>query len=100
MGVRRQAREAALQILYMVDTSKMPPEEAAKMIWAGIELPAKAREFADSLAKGALERRADLDRIIVKYAENWELHRMAAVDRNILRLAAYELLHHADTPIS
>jgi N utilization substance protein B len=100
VGVRRQAREAALQILYMADTAKMPPEEAAKMIWAGMELPEKAREFADALAKGALEHRAALDQIIVKYAENWELHRMAAVDRNILRLAAYELLHHTDTPIS
>jgi N utilization substance protein B len=100
MGVRRQAREAALQILYMVDLAKMPLEDAAKMIWAGVELPAKAREFADLLAKGAAENRPGLDQVIVKYAENWDLHRMAAIDRNLLRLAAYELLHHADTPVS
>lgn len=100
MGIRRQAREAALQILYIADVAKMPPEDAARMIWAGVELPEKAREFADGLARGASEQKPEIDRVIVKYAENWELSRMAAVDRNILRLAAFELLHHLDTPIS
>jgi transcription antitermination protein NusB len=100
MGIRRQAREAALQIVYMADIAKMAPEDAARMIWNGIELPEKAKEFADALAKGVLEERDLLDKIIVKYAENWELNRMAAIDRNILRLAAHELLRHSDTPIS
>ena len=70
------------------------------LIWGGVELPPKAKEFADMLAQGASEHRPALDQIIVKYAANWELHRMAAIDRNLLRLASYELLHHADTPIS
>jgi N utilization substance protein B len=100
MGVRRQAREAALQILYLVDIAKLKPEAAAEMTWAGGELPPKAREFSVALAQGALDKKAELDAAIVKYAENWELHRMAAVDRNILRLAAFELLHHPETPVS
>lgn len=100
MGVRRQAREAALQILYMMDIAKMPLGDASNMIWGGVDLPPKAKEFADMLARGTSEQRPTLDQIIVKYAANWELHRMAAIDRNLLRLASYELLHHSDTPIS
>ncbi len=100
MGVRRQAREAALQILYLADVAHMPMAAAAPAIFAGAELPPKAKEFSSALAEGTLAQRDVLDKIIIKYAENWELHRMAAVDRNILRLAAFELLHHADTPVS
>jgi transcription antitermination protein NusB len=100
MGIRRQAREAALQIIYLVDVAKLPVEVAEAYMWAGVDLPPKAKEFAGALAQGVSTHRPDLDKIIIKYAENWELHRMAAVDRNILRLAAYELIHHVDTPIS
>lgn len=100
MGVRRQAREAALQVLYLADITSLPREEAATIIWNGLDLPPRARSFANELAMGTLTERALLDKIIMKYAENWEIHRMAAVDRNILRLAAYELLHKTDTPVS
>jgi N utilization substance protein B len=100
MGIRRQARESALQALYLADVAKMPIEDAILSAGAGSELPDKAGEFGVMLARGAAEVRPELDQTIMKYAENWELHRMAAVDRNILRMAAYELLHYADTPIS
>ncbi len=100
MGARRQAREAALQILYLVDVGNFSPEEAAKALWRDNPLPPRARTFADELAAGAAGRLKELDAFITKYAENWELSRMAAVDRNILRLAAYELLSHKDTPVS
>jgi transcription antitermination protein NusB len=100
MGIRRQAREAALQALYLADVAKMPIEDAILSSGTGSELPDKVGEFGVFLARGAAEVRPELDQAIMKYAENWELHRMAAVDRNILRLAAYELLHYADTPIS
>ena len=100
MGIRRQARETALQILYLTDVAKMPVEDAIIAVLADTELPDKANDFSTLLARGAMERRAALDEFIVKYAENWELHRMAAVDRNILRLAAFELLHYPETPVS
>jgi N utilization substance protein B len=100
MGIRRQAREAALQALYLADVAKMPIEDAILSAGTGSELPDKAGEFGVLLARGAADVRPELDQTIMKYAENWELHRMAAVDRNILRLAAYELLHYADTPVS
>ncbi len=99
-GLRRQAREAALQILYLADVARLDGTTAAHIIWAGADFPPKARRFADLLASGALAHRAALDLLISKYAENWEIGRMAAVDRNVLRLAGFELLHELDTPVS
>ena len=56
------------------------------------------QKFAEPLIRGVLEHRAELDEIIRKYAENWELHRIANVDRNILRLAIFEMQHREDIP--
>jgi N utilization substance protein B len=100
MGVRRQARQAALQILYLMDIARLPLPTASAIFWREETLPARAKDFADRLAAGVSDTCAALDALIVKYAENWELGRMAAVDRNILRLAAYELLHDGETPVS
>jgi N utilization substance protein B len=98
--MRRQAREAALQILYLADVAHLAPDVATRSLWAGLELLPKAKTFADELAKGALAERPALDALITKYAANWEIPRMAAIDRNLLRLAAYELLHKPETPVS
>lgn len=57
-------------------------------------------EFAGDLARGAWQKRAELDKIIVRYAEGWTLERMANADRNLLRLALYEALHREDIPQS
>jgi transcription antitermination protein NusB len=100
MGARRQAREAALQILYLVDVGGFDLEKASKACWTESQLAPRARTFADELARGTVEHRPALDALISKYAENWELSRMAAVDRNILRLTTFELLHNLDTPVS
>src|SRR6188474_432446 len=56
------------------------------------------RHFADPLIRGTLEHRDEADELITQHAKNWDLHRMAAVDRNILRLAIYEMLHRDDIP--
>jgi transcription antitermination protein NusB len=100
MGTRRQSRESALQILYLMDVGGLSLEDAARVYWRDNPMPLRARAFADELARGAAGKLKELDALIVKYAENWELSRMAAVDRNILRMAAYELVHHLDTPVS
>jgi N utilization substance protein B len=80
-------------------------EEKGPATWGQtIELPpasadeAAVRLFADPLIKGVLEHRDEADELIKKHAKNWELHRIAAVDRNILRLAIYEMLHRDDIP--
>ncbi len=100
MGLRRQSREAALQILYLADVAHLPAPQAADIVWAGANYPKKARRFADFLAAGAMAHRPEIDLLITKHADNWEISRMATVDRNVLRLAAFELLHELDTPVS
>lgn len=89
-----------MQILYLMDAGNLSAQDAAQAFWRDNPLPPKARGFATELAAGAATHRKSLDEVISKYAENWEISRMAAVDRNILRLAAFELLHHGDTPVS
>ena len=123
MGKRREARERAVQFLFQHDLN--PPEDlpaALEQFWASqraaaiagekgiatwgepVELPPPTPEetavrlFADPLISGALEHRDEADTVIKKHAKNWELHRIAAVDRNVLRLAIYEMLHRDDIP--
>ncbi len=123
MGKRREARERAVQFLFQYDLN--PPEDLDKALdqfwdsqraaalaedkgaatWGQpVELPPPSVEetavrlFADPLIRGALEHREEADNLIKKYARNWELHRIAAVDRNILRLGIYEMLHRDDIP--
>jgi N utilization substance protein B len=91
MGLRRVARECALQMLYEFDVGKLDPEEIVPSFWQMNEQPERVRDFATQLFKGSVERIAELDGLIQKHAKNWRLRRMAAVDRNILRLAVFEL---------
>ncbi len=103
MGKRREAREWALKTLYLMDSSGLPAQQALRAVRAekavgkrAGEEEAKA-EFAEALVLGAVEKSREIGRAISAAAKNWELDRMAVVDRNILRLAAYELLY-GDAP--
>ena len=100
LGSRRLGREAALQVLYLNDISRNSIGIVPDPVWSSEPLTPKTREFAARLAEGASSHQSDIDPLIIKYAENWDLARMAAIDRCILRLAAYELLHELDTPIN
>jgi N utilization substance protein B len=98
VGARRRAREIALQMLYENDVAGTAPGE---MFGRSSDLqtaPESTRRFAERLVTGTLANRGDLDDIISKQADNWRLARMPVVDRNILRLALFELLHEPDTP--
>jgi len=123
MGKRREARERAVQFLFQYDLC--PPEDMERALnefwdtqraaaiaddkgpahWGQpIELPpptadeAEERLFAEPLIRGTLEHRDAVDEHIKKHVKNWELHRIAAVDRNIMRLAIYEMLYRDDIP--
>ncbi len=123
MGKRREARERAVQFLFQHDLN--PPEDMDRALdefwetqcgaaiaddkgpahWGQpVELPppsaaeAEVRRFAEPLIRGAIQHRDVIDEQIMKHVKNWELHRIAAVDRNILRLAIYEMLHREDIP--
>jgi len=100
MGSRRKSREFALQALYLADVCKMPLEQALNRITYGGNVEKPILAFAKTLGKGTIENQAELDEAIKKYAKNWEMTRMAALDRNILRLGAYEILYEKDTPVS
>jgi N utilization substance protein B len=96
---RRQAREYALQILFQIDfTEKKLGRRELDEFWSDKKDNKEIRKFAEELVKGTLEKLEDIDALIEKLAENWILGRMAAVDRNILRFAAYEILYRKDIP--
>ena len=96
---RAQSRQAALQLLYSLDVGHggaeaIVPDAVDReldVIAANFELPDAARDYARTLAHGVARHREAIDRLIAAHATNWRLERMAAVDRNVLRLAVYEL---------
>lgn len=98
MGSRRRAREQALQMLFQIDLTGSAPEEVFAEFWLASTTDVASRAFAERIVRGVVEDRRELDRWIVGSAEHWRLERMAVVDRNVLRLAVYELLHESDTP--
>jgi transcription antitermination protein NusB len=98
-GKRRLARELAVQFLYQFDLGGGAIEEALPLFWeTQPEVTDTGRQFAEGLIRGVVERRTAIDEKISKYTENWDLPRIAAVDRNILRLAMYEMLYRDDIP--
>ncbi|MBI1978235.1 MAG: transcription antitermination factor NusB [Candidatus Omnitrophica bacterium] len=98
MRKRTQARECALKILYQVDMIEQPLAQALTAFWDFQPAPEEIREFAERLVRGTLEHLSEIDQKIEKYTENWELKRMAVVDRNILRFSVYELLFMDEIP--
>ncbi len=98
MTVRRRAREIALQVLYQLDIVQGDPQEALALYFDNFRPSEKTREFCQRLVGGVCQERAEIDRLIEENAENWTLKRMAVVDRNILRLATFELLNCPDIP--
>jgi len=99
MGRRRKAREVALQFLYQLDLhGEDDPAPHAEEFWARHPVDDESRAFAEALVRGATQNRAKADELIRQYVEHWDLDRMAVVDRNILRLAIYELLWAENVP--
>lgn len=98
MTVRRRAREIALQVLYQLEISQGDPQEALDVYFENFRPSAKARDFVQRLVEGVRQNQGEIDRLIEENAENWTLKRMTVVDRNILRVAAFELLHCPDIP--
>ncbi len=97
MGLRRKAREYALQLLFQQDFSQQKTllNETSRLH----RLVAKPiKDFADLLVQGVTQHLSEIDSLIRKHAEHWSLERMALVDRNILRIAIFELLYLDDIP--
>jgi N utilization substance protein B len=98
MGVRRRGRELALQMLYQRELAGTNVEDMFSSFDELKQVPPATRDFAVGLVRGVISRIAELDSHLVDQADHWRLERMAAVDRNILRLALYELMFEGDTP--
>jgi N utilization substance protein B len=98
VGSRRRARELALQLLYQYEVTESSPELMQDNFeeWKGAT--DGVREFADILLRGVLIHIEEIDGQLGQQTAHWRLERLAAVDRNILRLAMYELLYHSETP--
>lgn len=98
MSARSKARKAALDLLYESDIRGRPVSEVLKARLIEVEYP--IREFTQSLVAGVAEHRSRIDEIIGMRAKSWDLDRMPVLDRNILRLGAYEILWSTEVPIS
>ncbi len=97
MNIRHRARAIALQILYRIDIAQNDQGDMEPYM-EGLQPGTEARRYCESLVSGVVEKRKDIDVVIEGFSENWRMDRMAVVDRNILRLAVYELLYGEDIP--
>jgi transcription antitermination protein NusB len=91
MTLRRKSREFALQMLFQWDMGRQKPGHIEKNFWKAARAADSTRKFANQLFEGAVAEAESSDILVEKLSENWRLDRLAAVDRNILRLAIYEL---------
>lgn len=100
MGARHSGREAALQMLFQMEASGAGPDEAIELFWRafGADADPESREYADACVRGVAETREEIDAHIAKASTNWRLERMTRVDRNVLRLGAWELARRPDVP--
>jgi N utilization substance protein B len=98
MGKRRKAREAAVQFHFWRDLQHGEAPERIDDFWDFCPATSRVREFAQPLIEGMIEHLPEIDDRIRKYCENYEFRRISAVDRNVLRLAIYEMLYRDDIP--
>ncbi len=106
---RRATRELALKVLFQVDVGRADPARALEYTAASqataddpvaAELGPEDVAFAGELVRGALDHLPEIDRTIIEHAREWRIERMANIDRNVLRLALYEMNYREDIPIS
>ncbi|MEE8412607.1 MAG: transcription antitermination factor NusB [Acidobacteriota bacterium] len=98
MGKRRRARECALQMLFQIDLIGVERAEVYAQFWDEHDTEDDVRAFTQELVDGVCSTREQLDARITKIAERWRIERMAVVDRNVLRMALYEMNRQPETP--
>ena len=98
MGKRRKSRESALQVLYQLEITKQEGPKAITQRKAHFSSSEGTDEFAERIVLGVLDHAREIDQLIERFSENWRLTRMTLVDRNILRMAIFELLYCSDIP--
>jgi len=101
MRKRTRAREFAMQVLYQMDITHEEGDVSLANFWQGLSaehIEESIKEFTQEIIKGVTQNFDELDKKISQYATNWQLSRMAVVDRNILRLGCFELMFRQDIP--
>jgi transcription antitermination protein NusB len=98
MGARHSGREAALQMLFQMEASGAAADQVIELFWPSFDPDPEGRAYADGAVRGIAASLAPVDAEIVKASTHWRLERMTRVDRNILRLGAWELRERADVP--
>jgi transcription antitermination protein NusB len=98
LGKRRKSRESALQVLYQLDITKQEDPKTLAQWDAHLSSSEGKDEFAEWIVLGVLDHAREIDQLIERFSENWRLDRMSLVDRNILRMAIFELLYCNDIP--
>lgn len=98
MKPRHQSRMLAVQFLFQRDFNQNDFEDALRLFWLRNKTSEKVKSFADTLIRGVSAHREGLDERIQEYAKNWDVKRMGALDRNVLRMALYEMLYCLEIP--
>lgn len=105
MGQRRKSRELAMQMLYQSDLGKQTAAEVRRVFWqsrlddeGNPTVDLETQSFAEDLFRVAMERSDEIDQLIEQHSQNWRVHRMAVVDRNLLRTAIAEMIAFKGTP--
>lgn len=98
MGKRRRSREGALQVLYQIEITKQDPLQAFDQWKAHFSSKEGEDEFAEQIILGVVGHRQEIDHLIRVHSEHWSLDRISMIDRNILRMAIFELLYCHDIP--
>jgi transcription antitermination factor NusB len=98
MGKRRRARELALQVLFHMEYNPGDPGESFERVCESFGPPRDVRAYSREVVVGVWENKGTLDRLIRGSSKNWRVERMSRVDRNILRMAIYEVLYRKDVP--
>jgi N utilization substance protein B len=99
-NTRREARELVLRILFQIDVGKQPVEQVIEGALDQSILEGAYRQFAEEVARGTWEHRLEIDATLKEVTHDWSAERQPAVDRNILRMTAYEILYRSDTPVA
>ncbi len=100
MGGRRLSRELALQVLFPIDLVNANMEESLKYIFERDKFSEEVKEFTLIITKGVVSNLNEIDKTIKHYTDNWSLERITNIDRNLLRIAIYEILYMKDIPKS
>jgi N utilization substance protein B len=98
MGARTSGRQAALQMLFGIELSNTEVEPSIRAFWLEFDGDPEGRAYADALVRGVIAAQEQVDALIRTASTNWRLERMARVDRNLLRMATYELIEQSAVP--